>query len=130
MCESSLKSISNDVDGADSAGKVKLRDVIMELSEIENLWYILGILLGIQKAKLDQLQANYGSGPCPHGRCLIETICLWQDNHENATWSSLVQALYSMQKEQLAKRVADKHSELLNVSRYSAIIRYNCALQR
>ena len=92
---------------------MKLCDVIMELNEIENLWYMLGILLGIPKAKLDQIQANYGSGPCPHGRCLIETICQWKDNHENATWSSIVQALYSMQKKQLAKRVAAKHSELL-----------------
>ena len=85
----------------------------MELSEIENLWYILGILLGIPKAKLDQIQANYGSGPWPHGRCLIETISQWKDNHENATWSSIVQALYSMQKKQLAKRVATKHSKLM-----------------
>lgn len=85
----------------------------MELSEIKNLWYIFGILLGIPKSKLDQIQANYGSGPCPHGRCLIETICQWKDNHENATWSSIIQVLYSMQKKQLAKRVAAKHSKLL-----------------
>ena len=88
---------------------MKLSDVAMELSEIENLWYILGIHLGVPKAKLDQIQANYGSGPW-HGRCVIETISQWKDNHENATWSSIVQALYSMQKKQLAKRVAAKHS--------------------
>ena len=82
----------------------------MELSEIENLWYILGILIGVQKSKLDQIHANHGMGPCPNGRCLIETICQWQDNHENATWSSIVQALYAMEKKQLARKVASKHS--------------------
>ena len=85
----------------------------MELSEIETLWYMFGILLDIPKPKLDQIQANYGSGPSPHGRCLIETICLWKDNNDKATWSSIVRALYSMQKKQLAKRVAAKHSKLL-----------------
>ena len=98
------------IDEADPVSKVKLSDVIIELNEIENLWYTFGILLGISKSKLDQIQANYGSGPCPHGRCLIETIRQWKDNHENTTWSSIVQALYSMQKKQLAKRVAAKHS--------------------
>ena len=100
---------------------MKLSDVAMELSEIENLWYILGILLGVPKAKLDQIQANYGSGPW-HGRCLIETISQWKDNHENATWFSIVQALYSMQKKQLAKRVATKHSTYI-------ILEYLCDLK-
>ena len=91
---------------------MRLSDVIMEMGEIENLWYFLGIRLGVQKSKLDQICVNYGTGPNPHGRCLIETICHWQDNSENATWSSIVYALYSMEKKQLARRVATKHSEL------------------
>ena len=101
----------------DLVSNVKLSDVIMELSEIENLWYILGILIGVQKPKLDKIHANYGSGPCPNGRCLIETICHWQENHQNATWSNIVQALYSMEKKQLARKVASKHSELQTVCR-------------
>ena len=114
------------IDGADQIDKVKLNDVIMELSEIENLWYMFGILLGIPKPKLDQIQVNYGSGPRSHGRCLIETICQWKDNHDNATWSSIVQALCSMQKKQLAKRVAAKHSKLLHDIRISLQHINNC----
>ena len=100
----------------DSASRVKLSDVMMELSEIENLWYIFGIRLGVSKTKLDQIHANYGSGPCPNGRCFIETISQWQDNHDNVNWSSIVRALYSMEKKQLAKRVADKHSETIKTN--------------
>lgn len=101
----------------------------MELSEIENLWYMFGIHLGMQKAKLDQIQANYGSGPWPQGRCLIETIYQWQENYENATWSSIVRALYSMQKKLLAKRVAAKHSTLFSIvvtalTNFEIIIKY------
>ena len=114
-CISILKCISTDLGGADPISNLKLhvRDVVMELSGIKNLWYILGILLGVQKDKLDQIQAIYGSGACPHERCLIKTICQWQDNRKNVTWSSIVQALCSMQKKQIAERIATKHSELL-----------------
>ena len=100
---------------------MKLSDVILELGEIEVLWYFLGIRLGVPKSKLDQIYANYGSGLNPHGRCLIETICHWQDNSENATWSNIVNALYSMERKQLARRVANKHSELKT---YEAIYSY------
>ena len=90
---------------------MKINDVVVELHEMEILWYLLGVYLGVPKSKLDEIQAKHGSGPCHHGRCLIETICQWKDDHENATWSSIVQALYSMQRKQFAKRVAAKHSK-------------------
>ena len=96
---------------------MKINDIIMELSEVETLWYLFGVYLEVPKSKLDQIQANYGSGPCPHRRCLIETIYQWKDNHENATWSSIVQALYSMQKKQLARRVAAKYSKLERIGK-------------
>ena len=95
-----------------AVSKVRVNDVIMELSEVETLWYLFGVYIGVPKPKLDQIQAKCSPGPCPHRWCLIETICQWKDNHENATWYSIVQALYSMQKKPLAKRVATKHSKL------------------
>ena len=93
----------------------RLNEVVLELSEIENLWYIFGIRLGVKKSKLDQIFANYGSGPSPSGRCFIETISYWENNHENVTWSSIVDALYSMEKKQLAKKVAKKHGMFINI---------------
>ena len=94
--------------------KPRLNEVVLELSEIENLWFIFGIRLGVRKSKLDEIYSNHGSGPAASGRCFIETISYWENNHENVTWSSIVDALYSMERKQLAKSVAKKHSMLVN----------------
>ena len=100
---------------------MKINNVIVELSEVEIIWYLFGVYLGVPKSKLDEIQAKYGSDPCPHGRCLIETIRQWKDNHENTTWSSIVQALYSMQRKQLTKRIAAKHRKLKKKMLYNCI---------
>ena len=93
--------------------RVKLNSAVMELNDIENLWYFFGIHLGIQKSKLDQIHANHGLGPNPAGRCLIEVISQWQDNTGSPTWTTIAQALYSMGKKQLAKEVASKHGKVV-----------------
>ena len=94
---------------------MKLNAAIIELSEIENLWYFFGIHLGIHKFKLDQIHANHGIGPNPSGRCLIEVICQWHENAENPTWETIAKALYSIGKKQLAKEISSKHGKLLSI---------------
>lgn len=47
----------------EASERLKLREVVCELRDLY-AWYLLGVYLGLPKATLDQIHADYGEGVC------------------------------------------------------------------
>lgn len=70
---------------------------------------MLGIYLDIPEGILDQIHANHGHGPDGEQKCKLKMLSHWQNNADDPTWSTLVEALYRTGKKNLAKDIARKY---------------------
>ena len=70
-------------------------------------WYGLGLVLGIPPYKLQLIESDLSG--VPSGRTLRLLSCVlveWMQNHQEATWSTLVHTLSSIGKRPSARRIA------------------------
>ena len=92
------------------AGKITdQRDLLNELSTVSK-WYLLGIYLGLCSSKLDEFSADYKTTEACRTQMLIE----WQ-KRVVPTWSAVVKALVGIRECQLARHLAVKYGNHLEL---------------
>ncbi len=86
-----------------------LPELMKLLSDVVD-WYGLGLVLGIPFHKLQMIESDLSGAQV--GRTLRLLSCVlveWMQNHQEATWSTLVHALSSIGKRPAARRIAHEY---------------------
>ena len=86
---------------------LKLINVLMELRGFGR-WRILGRVLEVSEADLNQIDASYNNGYDAVDSCKTEMIHTWLLNAKNPTWDTLVAALDAIGNTNLASKIARK----------------------
>ena len=67
----------------------KLADLVIVLKTVD--WYSLGIQLGIDKAKLDEIDQQFTQKQIDRKRS--DMLGYWLSNEKNPTWEMIIKAL-------------------------------------
>ena len=95
-------------------GENDLRDVLKEVHQLKDEWFMLGIHLGLSAIHLKAIEMNFNYIP---DRALTEMLLVWLKEDYNVlkdghpTWRRLVEAVdsESVGMHLLAKKIASKH---------------------
>ena len=83
-----------------------LLDMMNALLDISSEWYEMGLRLGLNPGKLDNIRESYHYDV---EKCMIELIKKWLDFFPEGSWRDVVVALVGLGKHALALQVAQKH---------------------
>ena len=79
-------------------------------------WYGLGLVLGIPYSKLQTIESDFSGAQVGRTLRLLSYVLVeWMQNHQEATWSTLVQALSSIGKRPAARRIAREYGMCMYV---------------
>ena len=91
----------------------QLQDIISTLKEITEP-HILGIHLGIERYKLEQIEKKF---PRDVDRQMAEVVAFWLRNNTDCSWGALASAVEKMGGYgNLVKRLRDRHIKALTTA--------------
>ena len=87
-----------------------IKDLLYHLEDIVMRWYQLGVQLNVPLNKLNEIRCN---NPSDVYQCKLLMLQEWQRQPTlKPSWCTLVDALYSMEENVIADRIAQQFSEL------------------
>ena len=87
-----------------------IKDLLYHLKDIVMHWYQLGVQLNVPPNKLDEIRCN---NPSDVYQCKLLMLREWQRRPTlKPSWCTLVDALYRMEENVIADRIAQQFSEL------------------
>ena len=82
-----------------------MRDLTRALRSVTD-WETLGIWLGVDKSKIDEIARRRGSDP---HHCKMDLLAHWLDNTPDASWENIVTVLEEMDMQRVADEVRTSH---------------------
>ena len=89
-----------------SLAQLTIKDLVSELHDVVR-WFQLGIYLDISPAELMKIRADHRETE----PCKTEMLVTWLRQTREASWSTVVRALFGMRMGTLAQKVALKYGE-------------------